>query len=68
MGPSIVIPMSLDPIVNVDAILSGLPSTCLNSMIELKLFPLFAGNAPEYKSTSLMKFTLIIPTGPPDEP
>ena len=68
IGPSRVIPKSLDPTVNEDAILSGFPSICLNSKTELRAFPLLAGNAPEYKSTSLTKFTFIMPTGPPDEP
>ena len=54
--------------VNVVANLSGLPSICLNSKTELKVLPLLAGKAPEYKSTSLIKFTFIIPTGPPEDP
>ena len=67
-GPSKVIPKSLDPTVKVLAILSGFPSICLNSNTELNVFPLLDGKAPEYKSTSLMKFTFIIPTGPPEDP
>ena len=68
IGPSRVIPKSLEPTVKVVAILSGLPSICLNSNTELNVLPRFAGKAPEYRSTSLIKLTLIIPTGPPDDP
>ena len=68
IGPSNVSPKSLDPNVKVEAILSVFPSICLNSITELSVLPLLDGNAPVYKSTSLIKLTFIIPTGPPEDP
>ena len=47
---------------------SSRPSRCRKLNTELTALPRLAGKAPLKKSTSLMKFTLIIPTGPPEAP
>ena len=68
VGPSNVNPRSLLPSMKVKVRFSVLPSGCLNSKTELRVLPRAAGNAPVITSTSRMKLTLIMPTGPPLEP